>query len=144
MRYYTTKTQLPPYIPYARFLLQYPLSETARLVYSLLLSRIHLSQSNGWTDAEDRIYCRYPINALVEDTGKCRTSVVKALNDLETLGLITRRRGGAGYANQLYLRLPENCTSDCRKTAPQTAGFPHLRRPENCTLINILIRILIK
>lgn len=122
MRYYTTKTQLPPYIPYARFLLKYPLSETARLVYSLILHRITLSQANSWMDADSRVYCRYPIKSLVEDSGKSKTTVLNALNELESQGLLTRHRAGAGYANRLYLRLPENGTSDDRVSVPQRSG----------------------
>ena len=119
MHYYTTTTQLPPYLPYARFLLNLPLSETARLVYCLLLSRIQLSQVNGWIDEEKRIYCRYTVQSLMEDTGKCKSTIVSALNDLEAAGLLTRHRCGAGYANRLYLRLTENCTTEVQKTKPQ-------------------------
>lgn len=57
MQYFTTVTQLPSYIPYARFLLAFPLNETAKLVYSFILSRIHLSQSNVWVDEQKRVYC---------------------------------------------------------------------------------------
>lgn len=120
MQYFTVGTPLPPYIPYARFLLDFPLNETARLVYSLILSRISLSQSNGWVNKEGWVYCRYTLQDLMADTQKCRTSIVNALADLESNGLVTRRRCGAGYANQLYLRLPDSCTSECQKTVPQS------------------------
>lgn len=122
MNYYTMHTQLPPYIPYARFLLDFPLNETARLVYSLILSRIQLSQSNGWINKEGWVYCRYTVQDLMTDTGKRRSTIATALKDLEACGLLYRHRGGAGSANQLYLRCPENYTSDVRKTAHQTSG----------------------
>ena len=122
MRYYTTNTQLPPYLPYARFLLDYPLSETARLIYSLILSRIRMSQSNGWLDQHQRVYCRYTIQELMKDSGKSKTTVVNALADLEACGLLTRKRCGAGYANNLYLRLPDSGTSECQKDVPQITG----------------------
>lgn len=125
MQYYKVSTPLPSFIPYPRFLLQMPLNETARLVYSLILSRIHLSQTNGWIDREGNVFCRYTIQDLMADTGKCKTTIVTALADLEEQGLLFRRRGGAGYANNLYLRLTENATSEDRKTVPQSAGNPN-------------------
>ena len=117
MQYYTASTQLPPYLPYPRFLLTLPLSETARLVYSMILSRIHLSQSNGWADEDGRVYCRYPIMTMAADCHKSKSTIITALADLEKQGLLSRCRGGAGYANKLYLRMPDICTSEEQKTA---------------------------
>ena len=122
MQYFTESTPLPPYLPYPRFLLSLSLSETAKLVYSLILSRIHLSQSNGWADAEGKVYCRFTIRDLMADTGKSKSTIVIALADLESHGLLFRRRGGAGYANMLYLRFPDSHTPKDRKTAPQRTG----------------------
>ena len=45
--YLTTTTPLPPYLPYARFLLDTDLSHTAKLLYTLLLDRATLSPYNG-------------------------------------------------------------------------------------------------
>ena len=131
MEYYRIETPLPPYLPYPKFLLDFKLNETARLVYTLLLSRIHLSQQNGWTDTDGRVWCRYTIQDLMKDTGKSRTTIQAALADLEAGELISRHRGGAGYANKLYLRHPENCTSDIRKTAPQMSGKPYPNKYKN-------------
>lgn len=124
MQFFTVTTPLPPFLPYPRFLLEIPISETARLVYALILSRIHLSQSNGWVDAEGRVYCRYPIKALAADCHKSKSTIVTALADLENQDLLFRRRGGAGYANMLYLRTPVITTSDVQKTTPQKPGKP--------------------
>ena len=124
MQFYTASTKLPPYIPYPRFLLNMPLNETARVVYSLILSRIHLSQSNGWMDSAGRIYCRYTIQDLMADTGKSKSTIITALSDLEKQDLLFRRRGGAGYANILYLRVPVFSTPEEQKTAPQKTGKP--------------------
>ena len=125
MRDFTTATQIPSYIPYPRFLLQYSLSETARLVYCLILSRILLSQARGWVDDKNRVYCRYPIQSLMEDAKKSKTTIVNALGDLEANGLLFRHRSGAGYANRLYLRMPDICTSDDQETAPQSIRKRH-------------------
>ena len=47
--YMTLQPDLPPYLPYPRFLSEMNLTLTAKLVYSLLLDRTTLSQKNGWT-----------------------------------------------------------------------------------------------
>lgn len=124
MQFFTVTTPLPPFLPYPRFLLEIPISETARLVYALILSRIHLSQLNEWVDAEGRVYCRYPIKSLAADCHKSKSTIITALADLESQNLLFRRRGGAGYANMLYLRAPVITTSDTQKTAPQKTGKP--------------------
>ena len=131
MQYYTKTTPLPPYIPYPRFLLHIPLNETARLVYSLILSRTHLSQSNGWVDDNGYVFCRYIITDLMADTGKSKSTIVTALADLEEQGLLYRRRGGAGYANFLYLRLPDACTSEGQNIGHQTTRKPDTNKYKN-------------
>lgn len=131
MHFFTANTPLPPFLPYPQFLLGIPVSETAKLVYVLILGRIKLSQSNGWTDAQGRVYCRYRIQDLMADTGKSKSTVVTALGDLENQGLLLRHRGGAGYANQLYLKLPVIPTSEAQKTAPQKAGKPSPNNKKN-------------
>ena len=57
-------TRLPPYLPYPRFLLQTDLTQTAMLLYALLLDRVTLSQSNGWLDEGGRIYLVFPIEKI--------------------------------------------------------------------------------
>lgn len=130
MQNFKLDSPLPPYIPFPRFLLELPLNETARLVYSLILARIHLSQSNGWADGFG-VYCRYTIKDLMAHTGKSKTTIVTALADLEEQGLLFRRRGGAGYANILYLRVPDFNTSEDQKSVHQTAGKPVSNNKKN-------------
>ena len=51
-QFLTPDTQLPPYMAFPKFLLDAThLSETAKILYMLLLDRARLSQKNeGWTD----------------------------------------------------------------------------------------------
>ena len=120
MEFFTVGTPLPSYIPYPRFLLQYPLNETDRLVYSLILARLKLSQSNGWVDGIG-VYCRYTIKNLMADTGKSKSTIIAALANLEKQGLLHRRRAGA---NMLYLRVPDNCSPVVRNAVPGRTGKP--------------------
>lgn len=124
MQFFTATTPLPPFLPYPQFLLGLPLSETAKLVYALILSRIKLSQTNNWTDSNGYVYCRYRIQDLMADTGKSKSTIVTALGELEKQNLLYRRRGGAGYANMLFLKVQGSNTSDGQQTAPQKPGKP--------------------
>lgn len=124
MQIFKLETPLPPFIPFPRFLLGLPLNETARLVYSLILSRIHLSQSNGWADDNGCVFCRYTITELMKDTGKSKSTIVTALADLETQGLLKRHREGTWNANKLYICIPANRTTVEQKMTPQQCGKP--------------------
>ena len=63
-------TGLPPYLPYPRFLLKMDISQTAKLLYALLLDRTTLSQRNGWQDNQGRTFIVYPIAEIAEtETG---------------------------------------------------------------------------
>ena len=48
--YIMADTPLPLFLPYPRFLLKMEISQTAKLLYSLLLDRSTLSQKNKWLD----------------------------------------------------------------------------------------------
>ena len=114
---------------YPRFLLETNLSDSARLVYLLLLDRARASMMNpGWEDENGRVFVFYPIEDLAADTHRSQTVVKKALADLQRQGLIRRCRQGLGKANKLFVCIPdrqsENRPSDGRKTDHQTVGIP--------------------
>ena len=125
--YITPQTRLPPYLPFARFLLKTDLSLTARLVYTLLLDRTTLSQKNGWTDECGHTFILYPLEKIAEDLDRSKTSVKSALTELAAQGLIEKRRAGFSGPNQIYVMLP-----DGQGTGPGTVGDPPLIQPENC------------
>ena len=79
--YMTAETIIPSYLPYPRFLLKMDLSQTAKLLYALLLDRSTLSQKNGWQDDEGRVYIVYPIAEMAEILDKGRTTIQDALNE---------------------------------------------------------------
>ena len=135
--YITAETIIPPYLPYPRFLLKMDLSQTAKLLYALLLDRSTLSQKNGWQDSEGRTYIVYPITEIAEILDKSTMTIQSALNELDAAGLLERERRGFSAPNRLYVKVPEvvkvsldmtqrnldvspkeNCTSDTKKTLP--------------------------
>lgn len=119
-------TGLPPYLPYPRFLLKMDMSQTAKLLYALLLDRTTLSQKNGWQDSEGRTFIVYPVAEIAEMLDKGCTAVKNALNELDAAGLLERKRAGFSAANRLYVKVPPVVQfSDL-----MTAGKPSLISPE--------------
>ena len=127
-QFLTTDTALSAYMAYPKFLLEMiDLSETAKLVYIVLLDRARVSQAKGsWADEHGNVFIFYPIRDLAEAVHKSEMSVKTALTALEKCGLIFRKRQGVGKANRIYVKLPvdrnlsarqtENCPSDGKKT----------------------------
>ena len=147
-------TGLPPYLPYPRFLLKMDISQTAKLLYALLLDRTTLSQRNGWQDDQGRTFIVYPIAEIAEMLDKGQTAIKAALNELDVAGLLERKRAGFSAANRLYVKLPplvrisdpmtvgkatlisaENRPTDGRKSDLMTVGKP---TPNNLTINNLI------
>ena len=121
-------TRLPPYLPYPRFLLQADLTQTAKLLYALLLDRATLSQSNGWLDEGGRIYLVFPIEKIAAALDRSPMTVKTALSELEDAGLIERRRSGFSKPNRIYVQLPPAGPT----SFPTTDGNPPATETENC------------
>ena len=98
---------LLPHIAYPKFLLKLNISETAKLVYMLLLDRARLSMKNDtWQDEHGRVFVLYTIPDLAKDIGKGETTVKKALNQLVQQDLIWKQSQGAGRPNKIYVKVP--------------------------------------
>ena len=121
-------TRLPPYLPYPRFLLQADLTQTAKLLYALLLDRATLSQTNGWLDEGGRIYLVFPIEKIAAALDRSPMTVKTALSELECAGLIERRRSGFSKPNRIYVKLPP----DGQKTFQVTDRNPSSIGTESC------------
>ena len=131
-QFLTSETSLPSFLAYPKFLLEMTgLSETAKVVYILLLDRAKVSQTHeGWADEQGLIFIYYPIKDLAETIHKSEMSVKTALFALEKHQLILRKRQGVGNANRIYVKLPvdrnlsvrqtENCIPDGKKTVCHT------------------------
>ena len=75
MVYMMDQTQIPVYLPYPRFLLGMDLTQTAKVLYALLLDRASLSRKTGWKDEEGHIFVVYPIAYLADDLRKSHMTV---------------------------------------------------------------------
>ena len=130
------------------------ISQTAKLLYALLLDRTTLSQRNGWQDDQGRTFIVYPIVEIAEMLDKGQTAIKAALNELDAAGLLERKRVGFSAANRLYVKLPplvrisdpmtvgkatlistENRPADSRKSDLMTVEKPP---PNNLTINNLI------
>lgn len=59
------------------------ISQTAKLLYALLLDRTTLSQRNGWQDDQGRTFIVYPIAEIADTLDKGQTAIKAALNELD-------------------------------------------------------------
>ena len=106
-QYLKCDSYIPPYMAYPRFLLDVDISETAKLVYMLLLDRARMSMKNkDWQDEMGRVFVLYTIPNLAKDIGKGETTVKKALNQLVKQGLILKQSLGPGQPNKIYVKIP--------------------------------------
>lgn len=122
----TQHTPLPPYYPFAKFLLKTDLTFISRIVYSLFLERITLSKKNRWTDQNGYYYIIYPIEKIAEDINRSPSSVKTALTELEAHGLIERVRTNFSAPNRIYIKLP-----DGQETGSMTARKQAIIQTEN-------------
>lgn len=99
-------TGLPPYLPYPKFLIRMELTQTAKLLYAVLLDRARLSQANDWIDENGRVYLVFPVERIAQALDKSPMTVKNALNELDAAGLLERKRQGFSAPNRLYVKLP--------------------------------------
>ena len=106
--YRLSDRRIPEYLAFPKFLLERTsLSETAKIVYMILLNRARLSQKNdGWTDERNHIFIYYPIKDIATAIHKSEMSVKTALSALEKDKLIDRQHQGVGKANRIFVKIP--------------------------------------
>ena len=78
----------------------------AKVLYSLLLDRNSLSIKNDWKDMCGRYYQYFTIKECKEKLNFGHDKIAKLFKELETNGLITRKRQGQGKPNIIYVHHP--------------------------------------
>ena len=95
------------YYQFPKFLLELQLSQNASIIYMLLYDRARISRKNNWTDECGRVYVVFPIEELSQKTGKCKSSVKKALKELDDAGLLIRKFGGFSKPRHMHVMIPD-------------------------------------
>ncbi len=130
----TQASQFSNYMVFPKFLLnREALSETAKILYMILLNRARLSQKNdGWTDEKGHVFIYFPITALAETIHKSEMTVKTALNALEKEQLIFRKRQGIGLPEPDLCEIPGRYRSNSQETVHERERNLSVRETENC------------
>ena len=80
------------------------LSIQAKVLYGVLLDRMTLSRKNGWFDEENRVFIIYQIGEIQADLGFSKKKAMDLLSELESFGLLEKKRRGHGLPNILYVK----------------------------------------
>ena len=121
------------------------LSLSAKILYGVLLDRMALSVKNGWLDEEKRVFIIFTIEEIQDILGFSKKKSIEYLGELESFGLVEKRRRGLGLPSIIYIksfmsavekgtsRGAENDTSvkvDNQATASEKASETPVKRPE--------------
>lgn len=80
------------------------LSYAAKLLYGLLRDKCSLSAKNNWVDENGRVYIIYTISDIMRDMCMSEKMAVQYLKELETFGLVEKKRRGLGMPNLLFVK----------------------------------------
>lgn len=81
-----------------------PVSTDAKMLYGLLLDRMHLSLKNGWVDKQNRIYQFFTVREAQEKLRFGHEKICRLFSELEQADLIVRKRQGQGKPSLIYVK----------------------------------------
>lgn len=87
-------------------------STDAKILYALLIDRMHLSAKNGFADESEHVYVFLSVNQACELLHCGRGKILHLFRELENVDLIERKRRGQGKASVIY---PKKFVSDVSK-----------------------------
>lgn len=82
-------------------------------IYAVLYARYELSYRNNDSHDSDGTFVYYTVRGLMSYVGISSTATaVKCLKNLESLGLITRKKGGIGEPDKIYVHEPQTAKKE--------------------------------
>ena len=106
--YYGTEADQFSFIRIPKIMLTDPtfsgLSLQAKVLYGLLLDRMGLSVKNQWFDKDNKVFIIYQISEIQEDMGYSKKKAMEFLTELETIGLVEKKKRGFGLPSILYVK----------------------------------------
>lgn len=145
--YYGNQTETFNFVRVPWVLFTYPafakLSNDAKMLYALLLDRMSLSRQNEWFDEDNRVYIIYTVDEAAATLSCCSekaSKLFKELDDVNGIGLITRKRRGLGKPSIIYVKnfiIDENPDDSDSKNSrdeesrSQDKGISELQSTEN-------------
>ena len=100
-------------------------SMEAKVLYGLMLDRMGLSVKNGWMDGEGRVYIYFTLEDAMNMMGCGHNKAVKLFADLDSIGLIERKKQGQGRPTRIYVKnfiLPPLPGAASEDSPPQPQG----------------------
>ena len=79
------------------------ISAEAKLLYGLMLDRMGISARNQWMDQDRRVYIYFTMDHAMELLDIGHNKAVKLFKELETAGLILRKKQGQGKPALVYV-----------------------------------------
>lgn len=79
------------------------LSDTSKILYSILCDQLRRSLENGWWDEHKRVYVKFSIEKLAVLLNKSKDTIVACKKELEENALIKIKDNGIGRADVFYI-----------------------------------------
>ena len=99
-------TLILSYIIFPRFLIPLDLSNDAKVLYALLLDRAGISRKKGYIEADGTIRLYFTVEDAKAKLRRSRQVATRVFHELESCGLIFRRKQGLGRPAVITLNLP--------------------------------------
>lgn len=99
------------YMPFPRFLMEDSLadiSNDAKVLYALLLDRASISKINGFIEADGTIRLYFTVEQAQKKLHRSRQCVTRIFRELESCGLICRKKQGLGKPALITLNYPSS------------------------------------
>ena len=103
--YITSGAELPPHIPYPRFLLTVDVKLITKVVYAVVLDAAMCAQN--W-DKHGRRYAALSVDDIAGMIDRSPATVRKALNELEGVKLVERIPTSYKTPDRIYVKLPNS------------------------------------
>lgn len=120
------------------------MSNTTRVLYSLLLNRAMLSKENHFMDShQNRVYVFFTRAEAAELLGVSMRTAYSAFKELVTLDLIEEKTQGNKKANKIYVKHPETAKKDSSATKKKKSQRKTMLQKKQQTLkkLNTTIKI---
>jgi len=101
------------------------MTDSAKILYGLMLDRMGLSLKNGWLDKENRVFIYFTLEDLQEYMNCGHNKGVKIMAELDNIGLIERVKQGLGRPTIIYVkRFSTDCTYPTPTPTPPPPTVP--------------------
>ena len=108
---FTVESLSASYIPFPRFLIEdcfAELTNDAKVLYALMLDRASISKVNGFVEADGTIRLYFTVEQAQKKLHRSRQCVTRIFRELESSGLICRKKQGLGKPALITLNYPSN------------------------------------